>query len=260
MKIAQWLTTPGTWGGDAFCSIFPLTCLACECRLAYENAQALSERQLRVSLCADCYEQMGRWDRERCGYCAAEIPLRPGEHPRCRLCEGFQLHFASAFSIGNYQGLLKRLVLRMKAERNDILAMQLGRVLGFAWNMQARPTLDAIVPIPLGWRKRLLRGICLPSAIAEGFQEECRWPIRENVLKLIRSTKKQGTLSTPQRFENVRNAFAVVRRRWIVGRRLLLVDDVMTSGATLAEASRALLSAGAAAVWAAVVARGVRQA
>ena len=86
----------------------------------------------------------------------------------------------------------------------------------------------------------------------------CDLAYSNRALKCQRRTKKQGMLSTAGRFRNVRNAFAVRASESVVGMSVLLIDDVMTSGATVSEAARILLNQGAREVYVGVVARGAR--
>jgi predicted amidophosphoribosyltransferase len=95
------------------------------------------------------------------------------------------------------------------------------------------------------------------GVVAEGFAQATGCPLISDLLRYCRWTSKQGTLSRSERLRNVRRSMRVDRSYDIAGARLLLIDDVMASGATLNEAARAIRSGGAASVEAAVVARGI---
>jgi predicted amidophosphoribosyltransferase len=118
--------------------------------------------------------------------------------------------------------------------------------------------IDAIVPIPMHWTKRFQRGFQASAVIADGVQVEMRLPILLRCLRVVRRTAKQGTLETPERFRNVEGAFVVTNAKQIVNKRLLVIDDVMTSGATISQAAKMLLAAKASEIIVGVVARGAR--
>ena len=93
--------------------------------------------------------------------------------------------------------------------------------------------------------------------IAEGVSEVTRIPIVDNALTYNRSTEKQGMLTTLQRFENLKSAISMQTKLDLAGMELLIIDDVMTSGATANESARVLYGAGAKTVIVATIARGV---
>ncbi len=214
-----------------------------------------------VGICRPCIEEMtGNLDW-RCPYCHLVQPANVRIDGRCNCCRGHKLHFDRAVAVGNYQGILRDTVLMMKGRLDDVMALNLGRLLGVIVRRCAAPPFDVVIPVPLHWRKRWRRSFNLAAVIAEGVQRECGWPIDENALQLVRATDKQGLLTTPQRFLNVRGAYCLARGLDVAGRRVLVIDDVMTSGATLSEISRVVrCQGGAAAVWVGVVARGARAA
>lgn len=114
---------------------------------------------------------------------------------------------------------------------------------------------DTVVPVPMHWRRRLVRGTSAADHLAGGIARRLRLPHR-HLLRRRRATPMQNELPFDDRRHNVRGAFVASRRA--AGHRILLVDDVATTGATLAECRRALVEAGASAVYAAVVARADR--
>jgi predicted amidophosphoribosyltransferase len=160
----------------------------------------------------------------------------------------------------------------MKRENNDILALQFGRLLGLMFEKFEFPAVDLVVPIPTHWRRRMhRRGFHGAAIIAEGLCQVTGLRQESKLLRCARHIAKQATLSTAMRFSNVTGAFAarahvgflrrVVRRtlRKVPAEkklRILLVDDVMTTGATMNEAAKALKKVAASQVFCAVVARG----
>ena len=113
------------------------------------------------------------------------------------------------------------------------------------------------MPVPMHWRRRLFRQQNTAEVIARGILSRVttRAVLETRAVKTSQMTQKQGTLSPKQRRQNVKNAFRVTQPKKVSGRRVLVVDDVMTTGATLHEMTRQLLRHGASKVDIAVVCR-----
>jgi ComF family protein len=116
---------------------------------------------------------------------------------------------------------------------------------------------DGLVPVPLHWRRLWARRFNQSAALAGAISAVSGVPVLHGPLKRVRATRQQVGLSQAQRAENVQGAFRVPAelRGAVAGRRLILVDDVLTSGATVDTCARALLRAGAAQVDVLVFAR-----
>ena len=185
----------------------------------------------------------------------------PTQIPDCRLCRGVKLDLDSVVCLGNYEHRMRETVLRMKRRGHESLTIQLGRWLGRRWNQSFRLSpADRVVPVPVFWKRRWRRGYHVAQLLAEGIGASIEGRIAGcAALRAARPTRKQGTLTTGQRFANVRDCFELSDPQRVRGKRVLLVDDVMTSGATAAEACRVLREGGAAEVHLAIVARGTGQ-
>lgn len=235
--------------------LYPATCIACECSLAKSPKRV--EDGFADHWCDDCWGQLPESWCRGCPTCAAMIRRPLGGDGRCSLCRDTAFRFAAATSVGNYQGLLKRLVLDLKGSKNEALTFQLGRLLGDRLLRSESPAggFDLLVPVPLHWRRRFARGFHAAGVIAEGVRSATGFAIGE-VLQCQRLTDKQGTLTGQRRFSNVKGAFGLRPLVSVEGSRVVLVDDVMTSGATLSELAGVLKKAGAVSVHCAVLARG----
>jgi ComF family protein len=174
----------------------------------------------------------------------------------CPNCRARKFSFNETRTIGPYDGQLRTAVLKIKHAYHEPLAADLGRQL--ALQIRQRPFADSpelVVPVPMFWLQRLWRGTNAAQIVALALAHELAIPIATDLLICRRWLRKQSTLRTDERRRNVRRAFRASWRFNIDGARILLVDDVMTTGATSQEAARVLRKAGASAVFVAAVAR-----
>jgi ComF family protein len=158
--------------------------------------------------------------------------------------------------LGSYGDRLRDAILAAKRPAGDLLAGSLagllvdrhrGRLEGWG--------IDGVVPVPMHWLRRSSSGTSAADRIADRIARRMTVPVVP-ALRRERATPKQNTMPVADRWGNVRGAFG--RRCPVVGRRLLLVDDVITTGATLAACSRELRDGGAAAVFVAALAKADR--
>jgi len=204
------------------------------------------------------------------GYTAREDMVRGGADPaeadggdvRCLLCQRVDPPYERAVAYGSYEGGLRDLIHVLKFQQVRPAAAVLGRVLAevIASLEQVTPVgRIAVVPIPLHSRKRVQRGFNQAEMIARGALKKLSRPKRfelcTGILLRQRETESQIGLTSHQRRENMRGAFAVSDPTRILKRDILLIDDVVTTGTTVSECARVLLRAGAARVWVATVAR-----
>jgi len=206
-------------------------------------------------VCPECLE----WTEEEqpeyfCALCRSVFlnPRPLDENGLCRLCALGLTRYDAAYGFGTYQGTLGRLVRVFKYERVRTLARPLGEMLASAMPRDER--FDAVVPMPLHWRKYLKRGFNQSELLA---REVCRRRglVLLKGLRRRRHTRAQAGMSSQQRRANVAGAFFVPRGGEVQGKRLLLIDDVLTTGATANAAAMALKKAGAARVSVLVLAR-----
>jgi len=205
--------------------------------------------------CHACWKLIDQQPSHRCLKCGAGLN-KPSPFPHsCPYCREHRLRFEKGTAVGNYEHLLKELVVKMKNQKNDSLAVQLGNLLGYHLVSQAWIDFDLVIPVPTFWSRRLLRGFQATEILVERVGRITGIPAHHGIIRMIRKTAKQGTLSATGRKSNVRDAFCVKSRTSIAAKRLLIIDDVMTTGATTSEIARILKARGAAEVSVAVVAR-----
>ncbi len=151
-----------------------------------------------------------------------------------------------------YESPLREAIHAMKYDGVPALADKLAPLLAEAWR-ELRPQSDVLVPVPLHTRRQRERGYNQSELLARRLSAQCGVAVRTDLLRRVRHTEQQALLKGDARRHNVRGAFAAGAE--VQGRRVALVDDVFTTGSTLAECARTLLSAGASGVCALTVAR-----
>jgi ComF family protein len=182
--------------------------------------------------------------------------------PRCGLCRRIEPPFARAAAYGSYESGLRELIHLLKYAGVRPAANVLGRMLA-----EAIATLEpelpedsvAVIPVPLHRSKFSERGFNQAELIARAAMKirprGDRLHLCVGALERKRDTASQIGLTSHQRRENLRGAFAVAQPELVKGLEVLVVDDVYTTGATVSECARVLRRAGASKVWVATVAR-----
>jgi ComF family protein len=176
----------------------------------------------------------------------------------CSNCREMELHFRSARSAVAAGDLVLEAIRRYKYQR----ALWFEPFLADLLIRRAAPELsrekwDAIVPVPLHPAKEREREFNQAERLADHLGAATRIPVNKRLLRRVEPTRTQTLLTRPQRAANVRNAFAVPRGQRLHGARVVLVDDVFTTGTTTSACAKALLSGGAGDVCVWTVARGL---
>jgi ComF family protein len=176
---------------------------------------------------------------------------------RCALCRSGLRGFDAAYSFGAYEGVLRELIHLYKYGRIQTLARPLAALLSAALPREER--FDAIVAVPLHWRREWQRGFNQSALLAREIARRTGIPVFK-ALKRVRATPAQATLSRSSRRRNVATAFRCRRSAPLLqGKRVLLIDDVMTTGSTAASCALVLKRAGVGRVALLTVARADRR-
>jgi ComF family protein len=179
-----------------------------------------------------------------CASCRAPfLNLYPlDETGRCALCRLGLQGFDAVYSYGSFDGTLRQLIHLFKYGGVQPLARVFGERMALA--LPREQSFDFIAPMPLHWWKRWRRGFNQADVLAREIGRRWNVPVRGVILR-TRATAPQAGLTNAQRRLNMRGAFRVKRGVRLNGRRILLVDDVFTTGATASACARALKRAGA---------------
>lgn len=190
--------------------------------------------------CAVCF----RVGAGFCRSCRATVLPAPG-----RACPSA---LQSVTSAGLHHGSLREAVLALKYARRVDLAGEFAEMAWIAMGASATGCAHLVCPVPLHWSRRISRGYNQAGLLAESIGRLLGAPLISDLVRM-RATPRQVGLSALARRDNVRGAFAVRNTTRLQGARVLLIDDVWTTGATLSECAEALLRSGAAEVRAVTV-------
>jgi ComF family protein len=173
----------------------------------------------------------------------------------CQDCEDQGPEFDRAIAAVDYAGPWPGLISRLKFQHHTGLAQSLGSLMARAIRPRVA-NVDLIVPLPLSRQRQVERGFNQAWLLTQGLSSALRIPASDQLLTRHKHTSRLMGLNAQAREQEIRQAFSVTTQaRMLIGRHVAVVDDVMTTGATLNAAAAALLDAGAASVSAWVLAR-----
>jgi competence protein ComFC len=222
----------------------------------------LLTRASRVPICEECLASFEAPPEKKCEVCGqplAGMTAEEAEQLICRACQQKTYAFDRARSLGIYDGPLVRAILLLKWERIEPLgswfAQRLAETAEREGDLLAG---DVVVPVPLHRDRERERGYNQAGLISKPLARRLNLPHKSVLLMRTRPRPNKQVLSLEERWESVRGAFATRLGSQVDNKRVLLVDDVMTTGATLDACARALLESGAKSVIGLTVARAAR--
>jgi len=227
-----------------------------ECRVCGDGLSAVS----RVPVCRRCLDDHTPLEAEFfCVACRMPFVNRAplDDSGRCMLCRLGVSGYDAVYSYGSYEGSLRKLIQLFKYNGMRPLASHFGKLLALA--LPREQQFDLIVPMPMHWLRRWTRGYNQAALLAAQIARRWNAPVR-SVVRRRRATRPQAGLTNAKRRTNVAGAFRMRRGVRLDGMRVLLVDDVLTTGATASACARVLKRAGARQVTVLALARTDRRA
>jgi ComF family protein len=220
-----------------------------ECRICVAPLANLS----RIPICPACLAKPRPFIAEHaCRVCFSPLAYLPGEHDLCSLCRRNHISFDAVYSYGSYEGTLRELIRLFKYAKIETLAWPFGKLM-----VQAIPPdqlCDMVIPMPMHWYRLWQRGFNQAELLSRPIARRYGLTVSHN-LRRVRLGKTQAGLGATARRQNLRQAFQVKRSSEVRDKRILLIDDVLTTGSTLAAAAAVLKTAGAKHVTALTLAR-----
>jgi ComF family protein len=223
--------------------LYPPRCRAC--------AETFNGHDVEY-FCASCWAKVQLIRHPMCNVCGRPFPEASGEDHTCGLCLARRPRFVRAWAWACYpheeaeEHPLRQAVQKFKYGRKISLGKPLGRLMarGCRDFLQDCPA-EVIIPVPLHTKRLRWRGFNQAVLLGRQLSRAYGIPIDPFVLRRIKATPPQTQLNEAERRRNVRGAFTLAPGRSIEGKKVLLVDDVYTSGATVNECSQTLVRAGA---------------
>lgn len=235
-----------SWRQAALDLFFPRTCAGCEGPVDAADGYVCAACRLSFRLVTDPF----------CARCGDPIDGTAGKEFTCSVCAKDEPAFDLARSAVRYRGPVKTILHQFKYAEGLYLAGDLAGLLAACVETHFDPEqVDMIAYVPLFHRRERERSYNQARLLAEQLGRRYTKPVLRG-LHRIRDTGTQTKLHAAERAENVKGAFRTDEPRWVSGKTFLLIDDVMTTGATLREVARSLKDAGAWRVLVATVARG----
>lgn len=205
-----------------------LSCLSCNREIVPSN----------ISLCSKCREALPLLPKFRCSKCDA---ITNEDTYVCDLCKSTPMVFDKNYSAFDYSGSIKKLLLGLKYHGAKYNARTLSYLL-YEKYCSIKQHFDIVIPVPLHENRIRDRGYNQTELLLEAFVDN-GVNVRSDLLVRIIDTPHQAGLSRVDRLSNLKAAFSITNRRDIKGRDVLLIDDVFTTGSTVDECARVLLSA-----------------
>ncbi len=245
---------PPRWMAEARDAIASIL-IPAPCRLCGE----LLNHSSRIPICRDCLDSFSRVPGKICVVCGLPLPditEVPGETLRCAACRLETYSFDCARSFAIYENKIVRAIVLLKFDRIDPLAKWFASTLAEIYRENgAILEADVVVPVPLHREREKERGYNQAELLSRPLAKLLKLPHQGVLLVRKRPRPAKLVLTLRERWAAVRGAFEIRPGSQVDNRRVLLLDDVMTTGATLDACSKALRDAGAKSVVALTVAR-----
>jgi len=230
--------------------IYPRSCIGCK-KILKNTAD------LNNIACPACWLSIKKNRPPFCQRCGRSLDWKNSPHKVCKSCLKKELYFDRAFSACIYDGLTKELIHEFKYKGKDHLSKALsGLIIDFIreFNLPPLEYFDMLVPVPLHKNRLREREFNQSQLLAKDLSREFGLELSSDNLTRVRDTAKQAELTDEKRFMNVKNSFVLCDANKIKDKMIILVDDVLTTGATCSEAAKVLKDNGARTVFALTVA------
>ncbi|MFA5525120.1 MAG: ComF family protein [Tissierellales bacterium] len=206
-------------------------------------------------LCSDCRDKLSFINEEKCPFCGKPI-YQVDSSKRCRYCANKTFYFTKVISPLEFSGFLRKAIYKYKYESKPYMYKSFGEFMIKALKKENLETMDFVVPVPLHRTRKGERGYNQAELLAKYISLKMEIPLDVKNLKRIKATKTQNKLGRHEREQNIKDAFKIRDGRVYKDKRILLVDDIFTTGSTVNECSRILIEHGAAEVYVITIATG----
>ena len=227
--------------------LYPRNCIYC----------GISSPETFRFICWDCWSDATRVVAPFCELCGDPVAGAVDHDFICYACSSEPPSFDRARSAARYEGAVGEALRQLKYEKGFWMGPDMAKVMKNCLIAEySVEEFDLVVPVPLHHVRRRDRGYNQSAVLAKELAELLGYRMDSGVVRRIRGTMTQTNLTATQRLSNVKNAFESRNEKRLAGKRVLLVDDVMTTGATVNACAKALKKGGASSVYVLTVARG----
>lgn len=253
----KWLDWAGRFSQTGqICTALADLLLPTRCPFCDTHCDSGASGQSGHVTCESCHHLLVQTPVASCTRCGAAVGAWVNTQQGCVHCRRRPIRFDSVTCLGMYEDQLRDAVLSAKWSYSSVALATLTELLV----RQHRDRLlalncELVLPIPQSWVGRLTRRFNPAAVVADHLADRMKLPSDLHILRRSRTTRPQKRVSVNRRYENQKASFRVRDRHLLKNRTVLLVDDVLTTGATCSEAARLLKSAGAKECHVAVIAR-----
>lgn len=234
-----------TLSGGTLHFLFPPTCINCKKPLSTDK-----------SLCSICWKNLSFLSQPNCGTCARPLDISLTPNPICVFCLRDPPLYSKTRSALIYNAHARKMISSFKQGHTNHVVPTFSQWM-YHVSKDVLKDADFIIPVPLHWRRLIYRGFNQSALLAQGISKLSHVPYHPLLLQKNKSTLPQASLPEKSRHQNVKKAFSISTKysNLINNKYIVLVDDVMATGATLSACAEPLLKAGAAKVSIIVLAR-----
>ncbi len=227
-------------------TIYPLKCEVCRQQLPLAAGNRI---------CQSCRKKILPIGDNFCHKCGKSLLIAADI---CVDCQGNDtLYYESIKAAGIYHGILRESIHAFKYERRSCLGADLGDFMISSYRQHfSLNSFDKLVPVPLHKKQYRQRQYNQSEVLARKLSRATGIPVAADTLARSRATKPQFTLNKQERALNIKDSFQVKNRAWLQGAKVLVIDDICTTGSTINECARILKQAGAEEVYGLVLAHG----
>lgn len=227
--------------------VYPRNCIGC----------GVSSPEPFRYICWECWADSARVEAPFCSVCGDPVAGAVDHEYTCYTCSNDIPVYEKARSVVRYSGAVSEALRQLKYHAGLWAAPDLAAMMKTCFDAEfSGIAFDFVVPVPLFRLRRRERGFNQSEILARELAKQIGCKTEPGVLRRIKPTATQTNLTAPQRLSNVKNAFKFRREEKLAGKNILLVDDVMTTGATVNACAKALKKGGAASVYVLTAARG----
>jgi ComF family protein len=201
--------------------------------------------ETQQGFCSNCLSEIHWIEPPFCSICGIPFVSKEIENHPCGACVTHRKYFTMARALGAFEGSLQEAIHRWKYEGKTHLTPFFAEWLAEGLNRYWEPdSLDLLIPVPLHTQRLRQRGFNQALLLVKELSRRTGIPYQKTILQKEKSTIPQVNLSGVEREKGVRGTFHVIRKEELLGKSILLVDDVYTTGATVNECSKVLLRGG----------------